>query len=340
MKPNIFDIATKELSQDGFITWLLLWGDIENKQYNPDLHKCGCDFASRLIKKEFPDFNEEIKNIQAGRQWKDIDIVTIVNNKYFIVIEDKTNTKQHSGQLERYKVQAEQWCKEKNYQLVCIYLKTGNESEQSLSSVTEKGYKLFNRKEFIDLLNSYTIDSDIFNDFKNRLVKIEQLNNEWETKTIKDWKKNDWQGFFQYLEKEIDIIDWGYVNNPNGGFWKAMLNWGACGIYPLYLQVQESRLHFKISTDPQDVKLPEGVYQGPLRDKITQILLETAKKFGINELQKPPYPRAGKHMTVAIIDEKYWLGEPDSKIDKEKVIANLKKYLEFSKKIVFPEQGK
>ena len=34
MKPNIFDIATKELSQDAFITWLLAFADNDNQQYD------------------------------------------------------------------------------------------------------------------------------------------------------------------------------------------------------------------------------------------------------------------------------------------------------------------
>jgi len=32
MKPNIFDIATKELSQDAFITWLLAFADNDNQK--------------------------------------------------------------------------------------------------------------------------------------------------------------------------------------------------------------------------------------------------------------------------------------------------------------------
>jgi len=30
--PNLYEIATTELSQDAFIAWLLQWGDIENKE--------------------------------------------------------------------------------------------------------------------------------------------------------------------------------------------------------------------------------------------------------------------------------------------------------------------
>ncbi len=35
-KPNLFQIATKELSQDGFFTWLIQWAD--STYFN---NKCG-----------------------------------------------------------------------------------------------------------------------------------------------------------------------------------------------------------------------------------------------------------------------------------------------------------
>ena len=129
MKPNIFDIATKELSQDAFITWLLAFADNDNQQYDKELNLCAKEFVSMLIKKQIPNFNEPILTVEAGRQWKNIDVWAEVNNKYLIIIEDKTVTSEHSNQLERYKEIAEKWCSENGYETpICIYLKTGNES--------------------------------------------------------------------------------------------------------------------------------------------------------------------------------------------------------------------
>ena len=45
-RPNIFKIATKELSQDGFFTWLLKWAD---PTYNTDLHDCAQKFVELLV---------------------------------------------------------------------------------------------------------------------------------------------------------------------------------------------------------------------------------------------------------------------------------------------------
>ena len=165
MKPNIFDISTKELTQDAFLTWLIQWADREAAQFDKELNKCANEFVKELIKKELPEFNEEIIHIRSGRQWQNIDVWAEVNNKYLIIIEDKTYTGQHDGQLARYKAIAEKWCTEQNPKYlppICIYLKTGNESQQSLDKVLDEGFKIFNRKELISLLNQHILKNDIY----------------------------------------------------------------------------------------------------------------------------------------------------------------------------------
>lgn len=331
MKPNIFDISTKELSQDAFITWLLQWADITNKPYDKDLNKCSSEFVTTLIKKIFPDFNKQIKNVHAGRQRENIDVWVEVNDKYLIIIEDKTYTKQHSGQLARYKSIAEKWCKAQKYEKpICIYLKTGNESQQSLKKVIKEGFKIYNRQEFIFLLNNHELNNDIYNDFKTRLNRIEKLNHQWESKIIKDWNGNDWQGFFQFLEEKLNLIGWDFVNNQNGGFWNAVLNWDYWDIYPVYLQTEEYKLCFKISTDPAEpVVMPENVTRAGIRNKLSRLILNSAKEKGFYAIRRPDRFGNGKYMTVAIVDAENWLGEKTEKVNKEKVAKTLLNYKSF-----------
>jgi len=334
MKPNIFNIATKELNQDAFITWLLQWGNKKNHNANSELQKCGAEFAKRLIQKQYKYFNEKITLINADRQWENIDIWAEVNNEYLIIIEDKINSKQHSDQLKVYKNIAKKWCNNNKFKLVCIYLKTGNESRKSLKDVEKKGYAIFTRKEFIGLLNLHKVENDIFIDFKDRLLFLEELNNQWENKLIKNWEGNDWQGFFQYLEEEMNIVDWGFVNNPSGGFWNAVLNWDYYDIYPLYLQTEQYKLCFKISTDPEELDLPKGVTRSKIRNEICQYILDSAEKHGFKEIERQ-YPFGnGKYMTVAFVNSKYWLGDLNKTIDKKLTVNNLRKYLEFLRKII------
>ena len=110
-RPNIFKIATKELSQDGFFTWLLKWADPTNQQYNTDLHDCAKKFVELLVSKQINlSDNFKINKVEAGRQWENIDIWAEINDNILLIIEDKTFTKQHSKQLERYKEIAQNYC--------------------------------------------------------------------------------------------------------------------------------------------------------------------------------------------------------------------------------------
>ena len=49
-KPNLFESATSELSQDGFLTWLIKWADIENCKYNESLHEVAQSFVMLYLK--------------------------------------------------------------------------------------------------------------------------------------------------------------------------------------------------------------------------------------------------------------------------------------------------
>ena len=46
MKPNVFDYATSELSQDAFLAWLFKWAEKDNEQYDKLLHDCAEDCFS------------------------------------------------------------------------------------------------------------------------------------------------------------------------------------------------------------------------------------------------------------------------------------------------------
>ena len=331
MKPNIFDIATKELNQDAFIAWLLQYADQQCKEIDNLLNQCGKEFVTELVRKQIPDFNDDIIKVNAGRQWQNIDVWAEVNNKYLIIIEDKTDTSHHSNQLLRYKTIAEEWCVKNNYNPpVCIYLKTGNESQTSLSNIVKEGFSIFNRQNIINLLNKHNkIDNNIFIDFHDRLARMEKSNNEFENKNIAVWTGSDWQGFFQFLEKQIGLIDWNYVNNPNGGFWNAVLNWEYWDIYPAYLQIEQGKLCFKISTDPDELDMPENVTRGDIRNKLHNTIISKATELKMTDIRRPDRFGNGKYMTVAIVDKENWLGADNSIIDKEKVADILNSYKQF-----------
>lgn len=336
MKPNIFEIATKELNQDAFITWLLQFADANCKQYDEHINKCGVEFIEELIKRQVPNFNDKIIKVIAGRQWENIDVWAEINDKYLIIVEDKTNTSHHSDQLGRYKKIASEWCLKNNYnEPICIYLKTGNEAQSSLNNIINQGFAIFNRKHFIDLLIKYNkTENDIFIDFYNRLVRIEKSHSEFEEKLIGKWTSADWEGFYQYLEKEINLVSWNFVNNPNGGFWNAVLNWDYWGIFPAYLQIEQGNLCFKISTDPDELEMPENLTRSEIRDKLHNLIIKKGKEFGMKGIKRPDRFGHGKYMTVAIVEKKNWLGNNDETLNKERVSEILKSYRKFIKEII------
>lgn len=336
MRPNIFDIATKELNQDAFITWLLQFADDKYQSADQLLNKCGKTFITQLIQKQIPNFNEPITKVEAGRQWENIDVWAEINDKYLIIIEDKTYTSHHSNQLQRYKENSEKWCINNNYEKpICIYLKTGNESQSSLNHIQQQGFSIFSRLDFINLLNQFReASNNIFTDFYERLTRIEKSNNEFENKPIKEWNGNDWQGFFQFLEKQIQIVNWHYVNNPSGGFWNAVLNWDYWDNYPAYLQLEQGKLCFKISTDPDEVEVPENLTRAEIRNQLHNLILTKASEFGLKHIRRPDRFGNGNYMTVAIVDRENWLGADNDRLDKETVVKTLTDYLTFLRDII------
>lgn len=333
MKPNLFEIATKELSQDAFIVWFLSYADSSCSKIDYRLNKCAIDFVSKLIRNSFPHFNDEIKKVEAGRQWEDIDVWAEINDKYLIIIEDKTNTGKHGNQLERYKQTASEYCRKKNYEKpICIYSKTGNESQKDINEIIKEGYSIFNRKDFLDLFNIHPdITNDIFLDFKINLERKENSNSEFINKKIGDWVSHDYVGFYQSLENEMKILNWHKVNNPGGGFWNALLSWDYYGDYPTYLQIEEKKLCFKISTHIDDLEFPMTEDRGNVRNRISEFILTKAEKEKYFEIKKPTRFGNGVWMTVAVVQSEFWLGKPDELVDLNQVVKNLSKYLKFIK---------
>ena len=178
-RPNLFSIATKELSQDAFFTWLMLFAHEECEKEDQLLNECAKNFVTELIKTKYQSFNEQVKSVLVKQQWKNVDIVATVNSKYLIVIEDKTYTKYHDEQLHRYREYATEHCSNNNLlEPILIYLKTGNESLYSLKNVLKEGYYVFDREKLISIFKDYKdIKDSIFSDFIVNLSRINETYN-------------------------------------------------------------------------------------------------------------------------------------------------------------------
>jgi hypothetical protein len=323
MKPNLFTLATKELSQDAFLAWLLQWAHPRCRDYNKELQAVAESFLGELIslQSEVP---ASIERVEAGRQWENIDVWAEVNNSHLIIIEDKVGTGQHSNQLSRYRATGEKWCQERGCKLVCVYIKTHSDSASNLANVERQGFAVLNRKRLLDFLNAHEVRSDIYTDFRDRLRELERLETKFDRKKVSEWDGNDWKGFYQALEQRRPVVTWGYVNNPAGGFWNLVLNWfDHEGVCP-YMQIEQGNLCFKVGE----------VYDSHrnVRERFHTLLMTAAQPE--MELQRPGRFGSGTYMTVAVVRRQVWLAADDQIIDFELVVSRLNRYESWLKNIV------
>lgn len=297
--PNLFSYATSELSQDGFFTWLLQWADIDQSINNHQLNETAKDFVKLLLGEST---NFIITKVKAGRQWNNIDIWAEINDEYFIGIEDKTNTSEHSEQLERYKQIVTDYNKDKNFKLYFIYLKTGNESFATLKKVTDRGYSIIDRRAVLNVLNKREVKNEIFNDFKDYLTAIEnQTNSYTKFENITSyWKAGE--GFYIKLQEIIpEWTDWRYVSNQMGGFLGFWYHWtGKENIGELYIQIENA---FE-----NGIKLVIKIANWEKRTDILYRVLNEIKPIAARNgltITKPERYRAGGSSTLAIIQNAF-----------------------------------
>lgn len=251
--PNLFDFATSELSQDAFLLWLLNWANpFDTKKVlltkeQQRLHEAAQEFVRMLINER--DEVLHISSVKCYKQKYHIDVLAVVNEKYAIIIEDKTNTKEHGKQIRQYlkALKADSTFSKLTHR--CVYYKSGNESQNSLDTL--KSYyttakiplKLVLRQEMIDTLSPFITDikNPIFVDYLNHIQEIEELTNSYCTLPADKWKDEAWEGFFMMLENKLEIgkkCNWG-VDYYHKDFVLPQISIGD-GIY-LYLCLDKYR---------------------------------------------------------------------------------------------------
>lgn len=302
LKNNIFTFATKELSQDAFICWLLNFAHKEHKEEDYALAECAKEFLTHITGEKDPVVTLIVK------QYKNIDILVVVNNSINIIIEDKTFSGTHDNQIERYKKILEQ---ENRKEIRTVYYK-----------IVEQAYKEENvdinidRDYLLNLFKKYTCktENQIFHDYYDHLKSIDADVKAYQTAQIEDWRVNynhAYKGFFThliengYINKEKNY-NWSYVNNRAGGFW--CLWWHGftseeldyCGlanygISDLYLQIEDNIIVLKMTSKNSN--------SNDIRWKLYKYFLKRIPSF------KKKTFRKGKYMSVGHIeyDEKNYI---------------------------------
>lgn len=328
-RPNLFHYATSELSQDAFICWLAAWADLKYQAADPHLHQTARDFVVSMIRKVKYDYDPaDIKTVNVRRQVEKLDILIEVNGstdgKLAILVEDKTHTSNHSDQLNRYYEQI----RVAGYttdQMIPLYFKTGYQSKFD----TLGFFETYLRSDFLDVLKNGKangVRNAIYDDFLQHLEGIDVVIQQFSTKQLKDWKYNDWIGFFMVLYDnrhqlydpvENDGANWNYVANPSGGFygfWWYFKDLTDKRFMP-YLQLEQDSLCFKIMVDGESDRRNA-------RDEAHQKIQQAASQLGA-DTGRPERMGNGKFMTVA-----RWQGDyrefSNGQLDMDATLENLK----------------
>lgn len=246
-KPNIFDFATNELSQDAFLCYLLSYSKKKYKDFYPAEYKFARKVLNEILIECFK--GEEIpkvKTLEIKKQYYNIDVLLIINENIekkegiYIIIEDKTYTTEHSEQMDRYSKKLKEIKKISEEQIKTLYFKTGDESHKQLENSEFKKNNImrdrilkfyYGEKDNLLYEGSNLIIQEYFEKLKEMDDDIEDYKNVDLKKETFTW--NQMLGFYKALddifynyhgkkwfynsEKDLES-DYGYVSNPNGGF--------------------------------------------------------------------------------------------------------------------------
>lgn len=313
-KPNLFCYATSELSQDAFICWLLAWSDDKYKQTHSEMNQVSRNVLKMFFDKSDREDLPERINIEIRRQYKHIDVLCIINNEYYLVVEDKVGTIQHSQQLERYKKVVDGKNK------ILIYYQTGSQS--SYEAVIKAGFKPVVRNDLLAVFESDSgvlaqNKSDILRDYTQRIRSLEDQFSAYEKEPIKEWGGRAWQGFYIRLQEELKQGSWKYIANQSGGFYGFW--WNKKG-HNIYLQIEggngRCKLVFKIHVKEN----------GKRKSKRLEACRLVMQAFdGTDFKTKKPRFGDGATMTVALLDSSFGVFDSGGLIDIDGTVRALRK---------------
>lgn len=333
--PNIFKYATKELSQDAFLCWLLLLAD---KKYATKETRSLHELAVNLIRKFFNDPNFQFSEVKVKKQKQRIDIWVEIDQKHLLIIEDKTNSNAGIDQLITYKKTAADFCKKNNLEsLKCIYLKTGLESANQFSSnAKNEGWTMFSLEDLFLVFNSHikNISHHFVVDFFN--ITKEKIN-----------RRENFSSFIQPTESANDVISVFYKHLEQDGIFKR---WGAVDIrgtrrlfadncyfredeYAVYMQLEKLKLRIKIDLGQLGSEIgkkyktfKKGFDQKDIRsiyDKARSLL--KTNPFFEDIVTKPAKFSKHNYLTFAEVEDLAWLVfTKNDTLDYKKTAENIK----------------
>lgn len=310
LKNNLFNYATKELSQDAFICWLCSYALQDADKSDGALVECAQNLIFEFMKRGIGDDIDRNKIVlkDVEKQFEYIDVLLTVEYSgeiYKIIVEDKTHSSEHDNQLDRYK----DIFNGLDVHVIGIYFKTGFQS--NLSEVDRAGYKSFNRNDILAVVGECKSNNAILRSFCEFWEEFEKKATCYKSLSVKDWP--DWQtvnGFYDEMQSILENqgcwCGYGNVNNPAGGFWGLWYGddnyriFSFENIASLYLQVETK---WNYEENHYDVQLclklenKTGDKNAPQLTRLKEAISDCQSSFGF---ERPKRLRSGQHMTVGI----------------------------------------
>ena len=197
---NLFDFATKELSQDALICWLINF--IHDKE-NKELYDKAKIFMNFILKKHNKALDIEDYKLEIKQQYNFIDVFILLkdkkdNDKYAIIIEDKKFTSIHNNQVERYRNKIkEKYDKIKDENIITVYYKPYEETRDIIADV------IIDREYMLKNIFDAKINNQIYLDYKNYLETIDYIYQEVERYPLSEWCKK--KEIFYMVAKKYNI---------------------------------------------------------------------------------------------------------------------------------------
>ena len=233
---NLFDYATSELSQDAFLCWLAANWDSEDESVRASAQNLlfHCintahpgdmtyeNSASPATDTHMDQRHEDVQVNKIERQHQNIDVyleLSYMGRKYAVIIEDKTHSRDHDDQLNRY-------CEELSInpadtQLVGLYFKSDFAPERSDINTLLKGkYVVMDYNDILSCLRSGSTNL-ILKSYRDRLQEKADRAKEFRSKEVKDWDDDQFCAFFESTLTSLHGTDltgsFGRNDNKSGG---------------------------------------------------------------------------------------------------------------------------
>lgn len=316
--PNIFNHATSELSQDAILAYILSWAKPEYRASHPKLNEIGETLLTSMVKAAVAGTNSEnfdplpITRLEVGTQRDKIDVWAEINDEFFLIIEDKTASFEHSKQIQRYIDGArsrENSLKERWKHIHAIYAKTGNGSKKSTPENGTCG--VFIRSDIQDAISQgESCGNTLIEDFVAHLRAWQKDTESYKFDAdVKKWSWRAREGFYMELEKWLyDLssgpcdVGWGSVPRRSGGFLGLWWHWRPLESERcrLYLQVEDGwRLQIRVS----DVENDQGKSNASLLHQVRSKINDAANgdQFKVMQVNKSGRYKAGNHSAVVDI---------------------------------------